>query len=394
MSGASAFFILIPAMYALFTVALGIIALVDRRLIVARWATLGFSIAFVSILVDGFRAPFGDRWISWFSVATHFLPLLVMVQAFLSRHQRNAPVFAIALTIAGCVFIMPYMPWAPPSWVRGVAVQAVCATIIASALPGLWRHRNDSRMDIMAFVAVLGASASYAGRTVVIALNPIGETRAEITEFYNGLNIVFHSVSGLMGMCVGFVLMMIIGHDMLMGQIAEKEIDPLTGLGNRRRMESRFAEDASGQRPIGAVMMVDLDHFKAINDRFGHVGGDDVLRAVGARLAGLFANTGCVCRSGGEEFMVLLDRDYSAGVSALALATRMAVADLKFDGPLANTTVTASVGFHLRARDGSDDLREAIRLADQALYCAKANGRDRVVGATQENGLQVLKAVA
>lgn len=394
MSGASAFFILIPTMYVLFTLALGIIALIDRKLVAARWAVLGFAIAFVSIMVDGYRDPGGDRWVSWFTVATHFLPLLVMVQAFLSRHGRNAPPWAVALVIVACVFVMPNMPWAPPYWLRSVSVQAVCTAIIASGLPKLWQLRRLSKMDLIAFVVVFAAALSYAGRTVVIAMNPIGESTADIVAFYDGLNIVFHSASALMGMSVGIVLMMTIGHDMLLGQIREKEIDPLTGLGNRRKMENRIGEDAAGQRPIGAVMAVDLDHFKKVNDQFGHDAGDQVLRAVGTRLAGVFADTGCVCRTGGEEFIVLVDREYAVGISALALATRMAIADLTFDGPLARSRVTASVGFHLRECSDEDCLREAIRRADQALYCAKSNGRDQVVGAINENGLQVLKAVA
>ncbi len=392
MSGSSAFFILIPAMYLLFTLALATIAFVDRRLIAARWASLGFAIACASILVDGYREPGGDVWASWFSVATHFLPLLVMIQAFLSRHKRNAPVFAIVLTLVACVYVMPDMIWAPPHWFRGLFVQLLCCTIIASGLPILWSYRSKSPVDLMAFIAVLGAALSYAGRTVVIALNPIGENQQGVVAFYEGLNIVFHAASALMGMAVGIVLMMTIGYDMMRLRTEESEIDPLTRLGNRRRLDRQVTEDEVGKRAIGATIVVDLDHFKKVNDQYGHDAGDQVLRAVGKCLKKLFKNFGVVCRTGGEEFVVLVDAKHADGVSSLALAARKGISGLSFDGVLVKANVTASVGFH--CRDASETVQEAIQQADQAVYCAKADGRDRVVGAVIESGMQVLKAVA
>lgn len=392
MSGASAFFILIPAMYLLFALALGVIALMDRRLVAARWASLGFAVALVSILVDGYREPGGDRWISWFTVSTHFLPLLIMVQAFLARHASAVPRTAVAFLAFASIYVMPDMPWAPPHWFRGVFVQAACATLIASGLPRLWRFRIVSRVDILAFSAVLLAAISYAARSVVIYLNPIGETRADVLAFYDGLNLVFHSASALLGMCVGMVLMISVGFDIMLGRMREGEIDALTEVGNRRRLNKRIDEDIAGRKPIGAVIVIDLDHFKRINDMLGHDAGDKVLRAVAGRLKTLFADVGCVCRTGGEEFVVLLDSRHADAVSVLALAARQAIAKLTFEAPLNQTRVTASVGYHSRAK--GQDVRSAIRRADQAVYCAKNDGRNRVVGAVDESGLHVLRAIA
>jgi len=391
MSGSSAFFILIPAMYILLTLALAIIALMDRRLIAARWAALGFFIACASILVDGYRDPGGDRWVSWFTVATHFLPLLVMIQAFLSRHNRNAPTFAIILTLAACIYVMPNMIWAPPHWVRGVLVQLTCTTIIAAGLPTLWSFRRKSTVDWITFGVVLGAAASYAGRTIIIFLNPIGETQQDVIAFYEGLNLAFHSASALMGMAVGIVLMMTIGYDMVLGRMEESEIDPLTKLGNRRRLDRQIADDAAGKRSIGATLVIDLDHFKQVNDQFGHDAGDQVLRAVGAKLATLFEKFGFVCRTGGEEFVVLVDEQQAEGIAALGLSARKGISSLSFNGTLSRVSITASVGFH--RREANETVREAIQRADQAVYCAKTDGRDRVVGAVKERGFQVLKAV-
>ncbi len=392
MAGASTFFILIPATYLLFSLALGAIALVDRRLVAARWAALGFAVACFSILVDGYRDPAGDRWTLWLSVATHFLTLLIMLQAFLSRHRLRAPLIAMILTAYGAAFVMPFMPWSPPNMLRGLVVQALCALIIAAGIPAMWKRRRTSLVDLIAFGVVALAALSYFGRSVVMFLNPVGESQADVVAFYEGLNIAFHATSALMGMCVGFVLMMSIGYDLVVGRTREGETDPLTTVGNRRQLDRRKSEDDRGKWPIGAVMVIDLDHFKQVNDLFGHDAGDDVLRAVGERLKQLFPKQGCVCRTGGEEFVVLVEEPYADAIKSLAMAARAAIAELSFEGAMAGTRVTASVGYHVR--QPGQEVSDAIRLADQAVYCAKNNGRDRVFGAINANGLNVLKSVA
>ncbi|MCB2065195.1 MAG: GGDEF domain-containing protein [Erythrobacter sp.] len=388
----SAFFILIPAMYALFALALGLIAIVDRQLIAARWAALGFFIAFVSISVDGYRTPEGYHWVAWFTVTGHFLALLVMVQAFLSRHGRYVPRSAVLVALLSAIYVMPAMPWAPPYTSRGLIVQAVGTVVILCGVPEMWRARHKSTVDLFAFGVLLAAGLSYAGRSVFLLLHPIGNRLEDVAAFLDGLNMVLHSASALMGMCVGIVLMMMIGHDMVRGRIEEGEVDALTGVGNRRRLERELEEDQRDPGRTGGVLVIDLDHFKRINDNFGHDAGDTVLRAVGAGLNAQFAGIGTICRTGGEEFVVLVPPAFCAEVAPLARATRAMIAGLSFTGALAQLRVTASIGLHLREEGAG--LHETIRRADQAVYCAKTDGRDRVVQIVRENGLQLMRAVA
>ena len=392
MSGSNAFLILIPALYALLTLALGIVAVVDRKLVSARWAALGFAIACASILVDGFRVADGSRWVNYFTVTTHFLALLVMVQAFLSRHGRHVPLSIVAMVVLVSLYVMPSMPWAPPYASRGFVVQATGAVVIASGLEGLWAARRKSRVDLFAFAVVLAACLSYAGKAAVVLANPIGPSLADVSEFYRNLNVLFQSASAIMGMSVGIVLLMMIGHDIVRGRIEEGEIDALTRVGNRRRLERALDEDERGRSHIGGVIVIDLDHFKRVNDSFGHDAGDVVLQAVAARLEALFDGSGTVCRTGGEEFVALLPPENCEALPQLALAARAAIAELRFERPLNQLKVTASIGFYRREDDVT--ARAAIKRADQAVYCAKTDGRDRVVGAVVEGGLQVLKAVA
>ncbi|WP_454597432.1 diguanylate cyclase domain-containing protein [Qipengyuania sp. SM2507] len=144
--------------------------------------------------------------------------------------------------------------------------------------------------------------------------------------------------------------------------------DPLTGLANRRGLLRHYEESERG-RPHG-VALIDCDHFKRINDRYGHDVGDEVLVAIGRGLKGenVFA-----ARLGGEEFVVLL---YGDDWQSLAEKARRRVTTAVIEHvPDLATTVTASAGI-AQLRDG-ESLASALKRADRGLYAAKDAGRDR-----------------
>ena len=146
--------------------------------------------------------------------------------------------------------------------------------------------------------------------------------------------------------------------------------DGLTGVANRRRLDRDIAAYAGGSSPT-AVIMVDVDHFKKVNDSYGHQVGDEVLRAVGAALADNVRQDDVVYRYGGEEFCVLLP-GASPG-EAQFVADRVVTAMrgiLLPDG----RHITVSVGV---AEGRAGDVAETLETADRALYAAKASGRDR-----------------
>jgi len=153
--------------------------------------------------------------------------------------------------------------------------------------------------------------------------------------------------------------------------------DPLTGLANRRSAEQALAAAVAGDASGVSVAILDVDHFKRVNDEWGHEAGDDVLKEVGARLAHA-AGTGCtVARWGGEEFLLVCEPPASAAdVAALAReAVRAEPFPLRDGGAL---RITLSAGW--TAACGGDASGDLVRRADGALYAAKAGGRDRVVG--------------
>jgi diguanylate cyclase (GGDEF)-like protein len=152
--------------------------------------------------------------------------------------------------------------------------------------------------------------------------------------------------------------------------------DELTGIANRRQFfnlaERQLSMIAGGLR---AAIMIDIDHFKRINDTYGHPTGDDVIRTVAARLAASIRGSDVLGRYGGEEFAVLLEQCNDAEAAAERL--RAAIADVPVDtrsGPLA---VTVSIGL-IGQRSFDDDVTTLLAGADQALYQAKQDGRNRV----------------
>jgi len=160
--------------------------------------------------------------------------------------------------------------------------------------------------------------------------------------------------------------------------------DALTGLPNSREVQDtlkRMTAHASRTLSPLAALLLDLDHFKQINDTYGHAAGDDVLAAVGTTLKASLRASDFVGRYGGEEFVVLLpDTGYAEG-EAIAEKIRGAIAAITVSG--VSRPITASIGFAIFP-DNAHDSVMLLRNADRALYSAKSNGRNRVEAAPSE----------
>lgn len=160
--------------------------------------------------------------------------------------------------------------------------------------------------------------------------------------------------------------------------------DSLTGLANRAAILERLSRQAATARRTGsplAVLIADIDHFKAVNDQHGHLAGDEVLREVASRLSLAMRDADSLGRLGGEEFLGVL---YPCGEEdALQAAERLRQAVARSPvclatGPAPCLAVTVSLGVASGAAGGEATTADLLRRADEALYRAKAGGRNRV----------------
>ncbi len=159
-------------------------------------------------------------------------------------------------------------------------------------------------------------------------------------------------------------------------------IDSLTGLTNRRRFFKQAGQELARARRYGsplAIVLVDLDHFKRVNDAYGHLVGDQALVHASAILAREVRDVDVVARYGGEEFAILLPMTTTTGAKEVAerCARQLATARLQVDG-LAPIQITASMGVVCTEGRSNTEVEELLSAADQALYHAKNLGRNRV----------------
>ena len=161
--------------------------------------------------------------------------------------------------------------------------------------------------------------------------------------------------------------------------------DGLTGIANRRHFDDRLAEEwrasSRHQHPLGLLLM-DIDHFKDVNDTYGHQAGDDCLKALADLVMGqIHRSTDMVARYGGEEFALLLPATDHDGARAVAERIRKTLAekDLKVTGQSEPIRISVSIGVVAEQATGNAGAEDMLARADKALYAAKNSGRNRVV---------------
>jgi len=158
--------------------------------------------------------------------------------------------------------------------------------------------------------------------------------------------------------------------------------DGLTGISNRENMEksllSEFDRSTRYNSPL-AVIFLDVDNFKEVNDAHGHQKGDEVLIAVGTLLKKMCRSNDIAARYGGEEFLMILPQSNAQGAFKIAERLREEVMKMGFTANESNFTVTASCGVAELNTDSMENIDQLIALADQALYEAKNGGRNQTI---------------
>lgn len=312
---------------------------------------------------------------------------LLIVAASMCEHRglalhwgRRLPLrhYAVGLACAAGVIAASFL-MDNGHGLRVAVVCLGCATMLLASVGLMWRL-GRAATPIFAPVAAVGYSLLGAALLVrgVQALL-VGSTTKISIDAPGHANIPFAIVVLFVGGLINLAHIRLVLGRVLHRLGQQANTDELTGALNRRGLLQRLEDEHAGAlqgKASYALMMVDVDHFKAINDQHGHARGDEVLRAVSASLRAALRSDDLVGRWGGEEFCVLLPRTQLRDAEPLAqrVATRVAASST-------GVHVTVSIGVS-EFGPADLDLQAVIRRADDALYRAKEAGRNRVVTAT------------
>jgi diguanylate cyclase (GGDEF)-like protein/PAS domain S-box-containing protein len=250
-----------------------------------------------------------------------------------------------------------------------------------------WQHKAGALLPWQqvlqggeTLTGVLMRSAETGDRTFSVSAVPIRDD----LEVVRGAMVSFEDVTALEKNKAELVRMLDelrVSRDEIRDQNEELEKlatqDPLTGCLNRRAFFGRFElhwKLAEKHQQALSCVIVDVDHFKSVNDTWGHSTGDEVLSAVGRLLGSLVQNQECVCRYGGEEFCILLPETSLDTAAERAELIRTEIAGLQFS----QLSITASLGVSSRDQNAAGPLL-MLEQADKCLYAAKRSGRNRVV---------------
>lgn len=296
---------------------------------------------------------------------------VVFARAFLERRvfdgwlrPYSSAVIAFLLTATGAY------AWLSPRYAEitdplSTAGYLLVLSMLAPVLWRAWRRRSNF---LWVFALAWGGPVALAGVRVAAAFNLIGWQ----LWIDNSTLLAMALEAALSSLGVAYrIRLLSVERDVAREQeIAARLLaatDPLTGLLNRRA----FLDEAIGRTGDQQLILVDIDHFKSINETIGHDGGDEVLRVIARALRAAATPQALVARVGGEEFALLASGD--APLDARGVLDRLRMERMPFD-----LTVTASIGTCTGPLVREVDWKAMYRCADRALFEAKAAGRDRV----------------
>ena len=302
------------------------------------------------------------------SLLTFFAPYIAMVgtQRFFGVRQRHLPWVGLILAAVGTSIWFTYMQ--PDYGIRLQLSTAIVATVCLAHAWLMWKKSGKTLAGRIALAVLIGGAAVQLMRFVTAGLYPAGE---------NAMDASAQNVTYLAAFAFAIVLIAI-SQVLLATERLREELeraathDSLTDAYTRRYMKEALQRELSRclrHKRQMAVLLIDIDHFKKVNDSLGHLEGDRVLTEFVANIKALLRGADLLGRFGGEEFVVLLPETTLTVATAVAERVRSAMSS--WGGPTVSVGVTSS-------RTNGDSVDAVLARADAAMYRAKSKGRNRV----------------
>jgi diguanylate cyclase (GGDEF)-like protein len=368
-----------PAMAIVLAAAFGALWLYQPNRPYLAALAAGYVLTALGFLLQYFIMPLGLEVSQVLSSVAFMAAVCLICGAIVSRYGNRLPFVGIAIAASAGLALYGWYMFADPDLIRRVLVLNFAFGAISLIVSAeLWAVRRNGPTEAVLLVLSLLAGANFILRTLIVLKiqGPIADHQDFMHSAYWMTAMLSHAVLSLM---LALCLFTAAALDVMAALRSDSHTDALSGLLNRRGFEERagqiLARHATNALPA-ALVLADLDHFKAINDRYGHAAGDRVIAGFAAALRHAAGQHGVAARIGGEEFAVLLPLADLAAARLFAETVRT-VLSAGADGALPpGMRVTASFG--VAARTGLEGLERLMKRADDALYKAKQNGRDSV----------------
>lgn len=374
---------LMTTQFAMFALGWGLCSLLvrEQRAAVAHWAVfmllLGAGMVLTTLRDDT------RQWWAFAGANLCFLAGFTLLARGMARFM-DLPLrdreYLLTLGVFATLFGM-VGPSAEQAYWRVLLAYGSCVWVLGRAVVALQaavRAEFGTRMALLLATPLLLVIVAFSVRLLQQLLTPgVSLEMHHFTDANRGMLYVYSVTAAMYNF--GFVALLTLRHVQRLRDLTLH--DPLTGLLNRRALDAELVREWQRLQRDGeafALLALDLDHFKHVNDRFGHLAGDEVLAETAARLQVAVRGFDLVARTGGEEFVVLMPRMDADGARAAAERLRLAVSATPYRLGSGDLPVSVSVGVAWVAR-AQGDPRAALQRADRALYQAKAEGRDRIV---------------
>ena len=312
--------------------------------------------------------------------------------------QMDRPTYAIArgaFAVVALLSVLASMVLAPDLRREIIMADLSIAFLVALPVCLTFRHAQHLAEKVMTGMVGIVVLETVIRVTVLIVMTPSGSF-TELDEFLaSDYAYLMQIAASIVGFLMGLSVLASLVSNMIGRHVHAAEHDPLTDILNRRGFD-RVAPDFREGTPSGVIVTCDIDHFKQINDRFGHAAGDIVIIGLSELLTKVMPSRALIARFGGEEFVVFLAGYEPGEAGAMANAIRMEFAGRDWASRGITQRITASFGVAAIAR-GDHSIHDAIARADASLYMAKSLGRNQVVleGARAPMpGTQPLKVVS
>ncbi|WP_339690061.1 GGDEF domain-containing protein [uncultured Parasphingorhabdus sp.] len=363
---------------ALFALVFGVLHFSVKSQKFSGWVGLAYVAAFIAYMLASTRTPSTPMGLIFLSTGMFWIFSLAISRAIYIRCNATFPVKLVGFGLAIAAVYLIWLSFvAPDIYARTLLVNGGAGLLLSLSLWPLWKA-GTKLIDGALFGVVATVAATFVIRVVAINI-VLGHPLTEQSYTESTYVWLFQLTNGIAALALAIVLLVAAGHDMVLHFHAQSHRDPLTDLLNRRGLKGLFAartDEKQGAIFVRTIILFDIDHFKQINDQYGHAVGDKVLQRIADTAMDLCQEYGQVARTGGEEFAVLTK--WMPVETAQFLAQNICdslrfVVHPELDS---NHQVTASFG--LAILSDTDSLHAGMDRADKALYHAKQNGRNQV----------------